>query len=147
MAHCDASFGPLLVRREVLAKFENLKLKFAKLSIADRLIFFTANPDLRVIHCPDCMFYTNSRNPLTKEDLMEVARIGFLLNFFIHILFQKNFRISSFVIRVWFLMMFIFASIQIETAIGTFFDVKVNNRIRPLRPFWRTYANVIAHCA
>ena len=74
MAHCDASFGPILVRREILEEIENLKLNFSSFSIADRLIFFAANPDLRVLHCPDCMFYTNSRNSLTKEDLMEVAR-------------------------------------------------------------------------
>ena len=74
MAHCDASFGPILVRHEVLEKIENLKLNFPSFSITDRLIFFAANPDLRVLHCPDCMFYTKSRNLLTKEDLMEVAR-------------------------------------------------------------------------
>ena len=74
MAHCDASFAPILVRREILEKVKNLKLDFSTFPIADRLIFFTANPDLRVLHCPDCMFYTNVRNALTKQDLMEVAR-------------------------------------------------------------------------
>ena len=74
MAYCDATFGPILMRNSVLDKIEALGLNLLNLTIADRLVLFTANPDLRVIHCPDCMFYTKSRPTLTKETLLQAAR-------------------------------------------------------------------------
>ena len=74
MTYCDATFGPMLVRREIIEKLKGLQLDLSNLSIADRLVFFTANPDVRVINCPDCMFYTLSRESLTKNDLMRTAR-------------------------------------------------------------------------
>ena len=74
MAYCDATFGPILMRSSVLDRIQALDLNVSNFTIADRLILFTANPDLRVIHCPDCMFYTKSRPTLTKECLLKAAR-------------------------------------------------------------------------
>ena len=74
MAYCDATFGPILMRSTVLEKIETLGLNLLNFTIADRLVLFTANPDLRVIHCPDCMFYTKSRPKLTKDCLLKAAR-------------------------------------------------------------------------
>ena len=72
--YCDGSFGPLMVRRELLPQIKKLKLKPERLSLADRLIMFVANPTWRVIACPDCMFYVKSRLPLTRSQLLLVAR-------------------------------------------------------------------------
>ena len=74
MAYCDATFGPILMRSSVLDKIEVHGLNLLNFTIADRLVLFTANPDLRVIHCPDCMFYTKSRPTVTKESLLKAAR-------------------------------------------------------------------------
>ena len=74
MAYCDATFGPILMRSSVLDEIKTLGLNLLNFTIADRLILFTANPDLRVIHSPDCMFYTKSRPTLTKESLLKAAR-------------------------------------------------------------------------
>ena len=74
MAYCDASFGPLLMRTSVLQRLQNLKINPSNFKTAERLIFFAANPDLRVIHCPDCMFYVKSWPTPTKASLLKAAR-------------------------------------------------------------------------
>ena len=74
MAYCDGSFGPILMRTSVLQRLQNLKINPSNFKTAERLIFFTANPDLRVIHCPDCMFYVNSWPTPTKASLLKAAR-------------------------------------------------------------------------
>ena len=74
MAYCDASFGPILMRTSVLQRIQNLNINPLNFETADRLIFFSANPDLRVIHCPDCMFYVKALPTPTKSSLLEAAR-------------------------------------------------------------------------
>ena len=74
MMHCDGSFGPLVVRRELLPEIQKLKMDPQKLSSADRLILFAANPTWRVITCPDCMFYVKSRPEPSRSEFLPVAR-------------------------------------------------------------------------
>ena len=71
MMYCQGSFGPLLIRREIYSKL--LKSK-KPLSHVDLVLFFLQNPDLRAIHCPDCMFHAEPRKEVEKSDLVNMAR-------------------------------------------------------------------------
>ena len=54
--YCDAIFGPFIARKEAV--------KYGKL-IYNRpslLLEFVIAENLRVTHCPDCMFYSNVKN-------------------------------------------------------------------------------------
>ena len=53
--YCDASFGPALVRREFASKYAQ-KFRFKQ----DLLLEFILNDDLRILHCPDCLFHSNA---------------------------------------------------------------------------------------
>ena len=74
--YCDGSFGPILLRSE---NFKNLQnLPFSK---EEKIDLFVQNPDWRVLHCPDCMFYVYQTPEMTKESVMPLAR-KFILNRF-----------------------------------------------------------------
>ena len=54
LMYCDASFGPALVRQEFSSKYaEKFRLR------QDLLLEFIINENLRIIHCPDCLFHSN----------------------------------------------------------------------------------------
>ena len=53
--YCDASFGPALVRQEFAAKYAK-KFRFRQ----DLLLEFIINDNLRIIHCPDCLFHSTA---------------------------------------------------------------------------------------
>lgn len=71
MMYCQGSFGPILVRREI---YSNLMKSKTALSQVDLVLFLLQNPDLRTIHCPDCMFHAEPRKELEKSDLVNLAR-------------------------------------------------------------------------
>ena len=55
------------------------KVKFGKLlhNRPDLLLEFVIAENVRITHCPDCMFYSNTKNfkyEATKSNLLKVAR-------------------------------------------------------------------------
>ena len=56
LMYCDAIFGPFIARKEAV-KYG--KLIFNRPSL---LLEFVIAENLRVTHCPDCMFYSNVKN-------------------------------------------------------------------------------------
>ena len=100
--YCDGSFGPLLLRKELIPEFLKfsplpftlsgllLEKKFNILKISDRIfakfylfsfqllsglvLAFLAIEDIRVIQCTDCMFYVKKRPQLKKSDFLPLAR-------------------------------------------------------------------------
>jgi len=71
MKYCDASFGPLLVRKEALPKlFEIMPVPF---SAADILLTFTKHSNFRVLQSPDSMFYVTKKNDLTRDKFLRLA--------------------------------------------------------------------------
>ena len=82
--YCDASFGPALVRREFSSQYAE-KFSFRQ----DLLLEFIINENLRVIHCPDCLFHSNvaelKGSGIIFEKLsLEKSKIDFFV-FFIEI--------------------------------------------------------------
>eukprot|EP00493_Phyllostaurus_siculus_P024223 UN24560 len=66
--YCDVSFGPIMVRNEVLQKIDLIPT-----STAEIIEFFVTNEHLRIIHCPDCMFYVQSPKQIEKDDFLQIA--------------------------------------------------------------------------
>ena len=73
MMYCDGSSGPLLVRTEKVVEKLLAHVKNIPMSISERIEFFLANPGLRLIHCPDCMFYVKAQKTLEREDFLPLV--------------------------------------------------------------------------
>ena len=78
--YCDGSFGPLLMRSEVAREF--VAISGYPIRRPGALLAFVHNrytpdhakPELRVLSCPECMFYVEEKPELTREDLLTVSR-------------------------------------------------------------------------
>ena len=68
--YCDGSFGPIMIRKD------HLKSLGSKYKSNDELISFFMNEakNMRIVHCPDCMFYVNQPEEITKESFQHVAQ-------------------------------------------------------------------------
>ena len=70
--YCDASFGPLLIRKEALPKlFEILPVLF---SPADLLLTLMKHNDMRVLQSPDSMFFVTAKHEITRLNFLNVAQ-------------------------------------------------------------------------
>ena len=70
--YCDASFGPLLVRKEALPKL--LEIFPIPFSAADIILAFTKHHNLRVLQSPDSMFYVTAKNEISRQNFLQVAQ-------------------------------------------------------------------------
>ena len=74
--YCDASFGPLLIRKEALLKlFKILPLPF---SPADILLAFLIHSDFRVLQSPDSMFFVSAKDEINRENFLPMAQKLFI---------------------------------------------------------------------
>ena len=75
MMYCDGSLGPLLMRKEVVKQFTNhCPFPFKTSGL---ILSFLAIENLRVIHCPDCMFHVKPKAELEKTTFLPLAeRLG-----------------------------------------------------------------------
>ena len=78
--YCDGSFGPLLMRSELAKEFTQISgypierpgslLAF----VYNRYTADNSKPNLRVLSCPECMFYVEEQPEITRADLLPVSR-------------------------------------------------------------------------
>ena len=68
--YCDGSFGPIMIRKKYLSTLGS------KYKSKEELISFFMNEGrvMRVVHCPDCMFYVTQSGGITKESFQHVAQ-------------------------------------------------------------------------
>ena len=68
--YCDGSFGPIMIRKKYLRSLGS------KYKSKEELISFFMNEakDIRILHCPDCMFYVNQPKKITKKSFQHVAQ-------------------------------------------------------------------------
>ena len=78
--YCDGSFGPLLMRSEVAREFVAvsgypIRRPGALLAfVHNRYTLDHTKPELRVLSCPECMFYVEEKPELTREELLPVSQ-------------------------------------------------------------------------
>jgi hypothetical protein len=68
--YCDGSFGPIMIRKKYLSTLGS------KYKSKEELISFFMNEakDMRIVTCPDCMFYVKQPKKITKESFQHVAQ-------------------------------------------------------------------------
>ena len=76
MKYCDFSFGPLLIRSNILDRLIKNNI--------DLIDFHLTNPNLRTIMCSDCMFYAYDPPQWEKADLIPLSRRYSLTNIKLH---------------------------------------------------------------
>ena len=68
--YCDGSFGPMLIRKNLLNSLGS------KYKSREELISYFLNEakDMRIVHCPDSMFYVNQQEKITRESFQHIAQ-------------------------------------------------------------------------